>query len=379
MKILHTSDWHLGRLNGNQPIFNDQKYFINQICEIIKDEKIDIVVIAGDIYDRSIPSADAITLYDYAMDRIVGELNTKAILVAGNHDGATRFETNKKLLKSANLFVCGKLSKEFECVECDDVQIFSLPWFTTDKVKSIYPESADEINSLTDAYSFVCNKIKEQFDPTKKHILISHSYIVGAETSTSDRSAEVGTATAVNAGVFNGFDYVALGHIHKPQKIAQTIRYSGSPMPYAFGKEENQTKQVIVIDTNDMLIKEIPLELLHQRKTLKGTYDELKRANFDNEIKNGYVRLEVTDCSVGLELMSELNSIYPNMIEIQGKSFDDGDATITLSIEQLEELENNPTELFKQFCVEIIKKEASGHMIKLFEKAVEQCEEGSEE
>lgn len=379
MKILHTSDWHLGRLNSNRSMYEDQKYFIDAICDIIVQENISAVLIAGDIYDRSIASPDAIKLYDYAMNRIAGELGVKVLAVAGNHDSSVRLATNSKLLKNCGLYVTGALSKSVDSVELDEAQVFMFPWFNTDKVRALFPDDAQDIKSLTDAYELIVNKAKEKFKSDKKHIALSHSFIVGAETSTSDRSAEVGFASAVSAKVFDGFDYVALGHIHKPQDVAPNIRYSGTPMPYAFGKEENQIKSVTVINTDDMSVTQIPLPLLHLRKTLKATFEELLKADYPDDIRNAYLRLEITDSYLGLEMIAMLSDIYPNAIEFCGKSYDDGVSNINLSVEELEKLESNPEEIFKRFCIEQINSAPDEHKLELFKNAVEEYEKGVED
>ena len=162
MKLLHTSDWHLGRMNSNRLMTEDQKFFIDNICSIIQSESIDAVLIAGDIYDRSLASPAAIKLYDYAMNKIVGELGTPVLAIAGNHDSGIRLATNSELLKNCGLYVSGALSENIDCIELDDVQVFMLPWFTSDKVKTLFPESADNIKSLTEAYAFICDKAKER-------------------------------------------------------------------------------------------------------------------------------------------------------------------------------------------------------------------------
>lgn len=379
MKLLHTSDWHLGMLCNNQNIYEDQLHFINQICDIIREKNIDAVLIAGDIYDRSVASSDATDLYNNAMKCIVGELNIPVLIVAGNHDSAHRLATNSEILKKCSLYISGALTRNIECVTFDDTDIYLLPWITTDKVKTVFPECTDDISSLEDAYRIVCNKIKESFNPDKKHILVSHSFIVSAETSTSDKSAEVGLATAVSASVFDGFDYVALGHIHKPQYIGKNVCYSGTPMPYSFGKEEKQIKSVTIVDTIDMSTYQVPLQPLHIRKTISGTFEELCDGNFAEEIKNGYLRIEVTDIYIGLEALSRLRDIYPNVLEVAGKRYEDDNATITLSIEQLEKIENDPIELFKQFCIETLSVEPDEHKIEMFSIAVEENEKGADE
>ena len=380
MKLLHTSDWHLGKTNASRSMMEDQKFFIDAICEIISSENIDAVLLAGDVYDRSLASPEAIKLYDYAMNKIVGEKGVTVFTIAGNHDSGVRLAANSNLLKNCGLYVSGVLTAEIESVEFGDVQIFLLPWFTADKVRTLFPESAENIKSLTDAYSFICDKIRGEFKKDKKHIVISHSFIVGAETSTSDRSAEVGLAGAVNAGVFEGFDYVALGHIHKPQNVDNNkyIRYSGTPMPYSFGKEETQQKSVTIIDTQDMSVSQIPLKPFRLRKTLRGTLDEILQNEYPEEIINAYLRIELTDSVLGMDIIGMLNEKFPNIIEYSGKSYDDADSSITLSVEELERMENNPTELFKQFCTEMLKQPPNDHIIKMFESVLDEYMKGED-
>lgn len=374
MIFLHTSDWHLGAMGGERDLWDDQKYFIDAICGIVREKRVDAVLLAGDVYDRSVPAASAIGLYDYAMNRLCGELGVKVLTIAGNHDSAERLASCAGLLDKAGLYLQGAAQREPRVVDFADSQVFFLPWMTEEKIKSLYPEEWDGITGLTEAYRVAVNHMREKFIPGKRHLLLSHAFITNAETSTSDRAAEIGFATQVPASVFEGFDYVALGHIHKPQQVNPFIRYSGSPMAYSFGKEERQEKSVTLIDTAAMTQEVVPLPLLHRWTTLTGEYEALLAGEYPAEIREGYVRLNVTDTAVGLDMLSRLRQVYPNALVVAGKTYDGEDTTITLTMEQLEQMESDPAEVFKSFCREEMGQEATDHFLQLFARAVEEAD-----
>lgn len=374
MIFLHTSDWHLGATGGERDLWDDQKYFIDAICSIVREKNVDAVLLAGDVYDRSVPAASAIGLYDYAMNRLCGELGVKVLAIAGNHDSAERLASCAGLLDKAGLYLQGAAQREPRVVEFADSQVFFLPWMTEEKIKSLYPEERDGITDLTEAYRVAVNHMREKFIPGKHHLLLSHAFITNAETSTSDRAAEIGFATQVPASVFEGFDYVALGHIHKPQQVNPFIRYSGSPMAYSFGKEERQEKSVTLIDTAAMTQQVLPLPLLHRWTTLTDSYEALLAGEYPEEIREGYVRLNVTDTAVGLDMLSRLRQVYPNALVVAGKTYDGEDTTITLTMEQLEQMESDPAEVFKSFCREEMGQEATDHFLQLFARAVEEAD-----
>ena len=374
MIFLHTSDWHLGATGGERDLWDDQKYFIDAICDIVREKNVDAVLLAGDVYDRSVPAASAIGLYDYAMNRLCGELGVKVLTIAGNHDSAERLASCAGLLDKAGLYLQGAAQREPRVVEFADSQVFFLPWITEEKIKSLYPEERDGITDLTEAYRVAVNHMREKFIPGKHHLLLSHAFITNAETSTSDRAAEIGFATQVPASAFEGFDYVALGHIHKPQQVNPFIRYSGSPMAYSFGKEERQEKSVTLIDTASMTQQVVLLPLLHRWTTLTDSYEALLAGVYPEEIREGYVRLNVTDTAVGLDMLSRLRQVYPNALVVAGKTYDGEDTTITLTMEQLEQMESDPAEVFKSFCREEMGQEATDHFLQLFARAVEEAD-----
>lgn len=375
MRLLHTSDWHLGMSFRGVNIQEDQEHFLQQIYKIIEDEQVDGILLAGDVFDRSVASAEAIALYDRAMTTLCGEKKIPVFMVAGNHDGAERLASCNQLLEKAGLYIKGALSVDLHPVELGNAQIYLLPWFTLEKVRALFPENAQQIQSLEEAYAFVCEKMRESFDADKRHILVGHAFIVHAETSVSDRSAEVGYAAAIGTSPFAGFDYVALGHLHGPQDIGENIRYSGTPMPYSFGKEEKQVKSVTLLDTDTMERKVITLEPMHARTTITGTYQQLIHAEgISDRVRRGYVRAELEDVHVGIEVIGALREVYPNLLEVSGKSFEQEDAKITMSIEELEAQEQDPLQIIKRYFQDVLSVSPEGHFMEMFEKAVNDYE-----
>lgn len=375
MKVLHTSDWHLGATDGGRNLQDDQICFINEICEIIENEGIGAVLIAGDIYDRSVASADAIKLYDQAMTRMCRDCNVSVIVIAGNHDGAERLESCSELLAAARLHVCGSLHREIRKVSLGDTDVYMLPWITEEKVRSIYPEYKDRISGIAEAYKVAVDEMTKDFDPDKKHFLLAHAFIADSETSTSDRAAVIGTATQIPAQIFDAFDYVALGHIHKPQYVTDKIRYSGTPMAYSFGKEEKQEKSVTIIDTETMEHRIIPLHPMHRRTTLTGTLEELLHPEEEEAVINGFIKLKVTDKPVGLASLTQLREVYPILLECESRNYESENSSIKLTVEEFEELQTDPVKVFESFCREMCDFEPSDHLRELFENAVNMAEE----
>ena len=375
MKFLHTSDWHLGMtFRGGVSYSTDQRYVIDKICRIAVDEKVDGILLAGDVFDKSIASNEALQVYDEVMTYICAGLGIPVYLIAGNHDGAERISQCNELLKKSGLFIAGSLKDTPQVINTGDVDIYLLPWISTDKVRAVYPDKADEVDSMEDAYRVVLDKYRDAFIGNHKNILVAHAFIVNAETSVSDRAAEVGKATMVGSGVFEGFDYVALGHLHGPQQINDRIRYSGSPMAYSFGKEEKQVKSVTVFDTDTLEQKVVPIPQLHKRTTLTGTFNELMKADFDDEIKDGYVRLEVTDSYVGIDSIAAFREHYKNLLEVTGKGLERDDARITMTIEELEDAGTDPETVFAQYCRDILDEAPGDHLIAMFKDALSEYE-----
>lgn len=375
MRFLHTSDWHLGlTFRGGVSYADDQIYAIKNILKVASDEKADGILLSGDIFDKSIASSEALHIYDDVMTEICVTMGIPVYAIAGNHDGAERISQCSELLKKSGLYIAGSLRKKPRVINSGDTDIYLLPWISTDKVISVFPEKADEINSLEDAYSVVLDAYRSSFVKGHKNILVAHAFIVNAETSVSDRAAEVGRAAMIGAHVFHGFDYVALGHLHGPQDVNEKIRYSGSPIPYSFGKEEKQEKSVTLIDTDTWEKKVIPLPQLHKRLTLTGTFEELMKAEYEDEVLNAYVRLEVLDTFVGMDSVAAFRERYRNLLEISGKDVEREDARITMTVGELEEKDTDPEAVFMRYCEDMLEEEPKKHLKELFKEALKDYE-----
>lgn len=370
MKLLHSSDWHLGMSFQTRSLEEDQRFFLREICRVIEEERVDALLLAGDVFDRSVPGAGAMKLYDEAVTEICDRLGVPMLVIAGNHDNAARLAACRSLLKKAGLHVAGELTRDVERISIGGADVWLLPWFTTEKARAVFPESAEEIDSMEDAFRVVLDSVRARFVPGRRQILLAHAFLVDAETCLSDRAAEVGRAAAVGRGVFEGFDYVALGHLHGPQDVGAHIRYSGTPMKYAFGSEESQEKSVTLLDTETLERKIIPLPALHERTSVEGTYEQvLSAAGLSDAQRRGYVRARITDRYVGLEAMASLRETYPLLLEASGLSYDREDAGVRMTLEELEREADDPQSIFRRFCEDCAGLSPDEHLLALFSEA----------
>lgn len=367
MKLIHTSDWHFGMSLGTGSYADDQRFFLQQLYDLIEKEQVKALLLAGDIYDSSVVSAEAIGLYNEAMTKLCLELGVRVISIAGNHDSAARLASCRDLLKGAGLHITGKIEKNPAPVILDDgkLAVYSIPFFNRDEVTALLPEKKEEIRNTETAMLAYCDHIRGKMDKNRKNFVLSHSLIVGSQLSESDRSARVGFATAVSKDVFRGFDYVALGHIHKPQAIENHIRYSGSPLKYSFGAEENQEKGVVLIDTDTMDIRFVPLSPKRERRSVEGTYDEIMALE---DMGDDYLKITVTDRYAGLELIAAIREKFPGLLEVYGKALTEDGQLSALSVEELEKL--NEEDIMIKFLAESFSTEPTEGQLNLFREVL---------
>lgn len=370
MKVLHTSDWHLGMSLSNVSLIAEQRFFINNICDIVRKNGVDAVIIAGDVYDTAVSNAEAISLYNQAVNELCINLGVKVFVIAGNHDGAARLSSCSELLKKSGLFVEGKLKHDVSSYEIDNSVIYMIPHFNLDEVKILYPD--EEIKNYEQAFSLICKNIIKKHDESKRAIAVAHAFIVGSELSDSDHSANVGTATAVSGRVFDGFDYVALGHIHKPQDICENIRYSGTPMKYSFGAEETHEKSVTILDTISMNREIVPLELMHDMRTVSGTMDEVMAL----ESSDDFIRAEIKDKFAGLDMLSVLREKFPNILELSGKRYEETGETSTLTIDELGDLSEQ--DIVEKFFMELFDAKPDEEQLAVFNQVLQEVENGGD-
>lgn len=349
MRILHTSDWHLGIQLHGVSLLEEQRNAALFLAETVEKEKIEAVVIAGDIFDHAVPPPDAVRLYSHMMRTLCIDLRVPVLLCAGNHDGAARLSVCAPLLRDAGLFVAGSLSDGVEPVVLGDTAFFLLPYFNAEEARYLYPDR--EIRGAADAMAVVCEDLRAQRAAGKCNILVAHCFAAGGETGESDRAAVLGSAGRVPLAAFAGFDYVALGHLHRAQQLAcgdTILRYSGTPYPYSFG-EAGQEKSFTLLDTQTMELSTIPVPPSRPLRILRGEQAALLENAPWDKAREDYLKIELTDSPPHLWLMAAFREYYPNLLEFQGlRQSGEGQG---ITVQELEEL--RPLDLVRKFCEEV--------------------------
>lgn len=320
MKFIHLSDLHLGKRLNEFSLIDDQRYILNEILKIIKDEKPDAVMIAGDIYDKSIPSTEAVELFDDFVFNL-SKLKAQIFIISGNHDSPERLAFGSRLMDKTGVHMSPVYDGDIKPYTMKDkygeINIFLLPFIKPIQVKRFFPDEG--INSYTNGVNVAIKQMK--IDTSQRNILIAHQFVTGAKRSESEELS-VGGLDNVDSSVFADFDYVALGHIHSPQKVSSDkIYYSGTLLKYSFS-ESSDIKSVAVVevkDKNDVAIKTIPLTPLHDMIELKGIYKDLMRKSFyeNTSYQSDYVRITLTDEEDILNALGNLRVVYHNLMELR--------------------------------------------------------------
>lgn len=350
MKLIHLSDLHLGKRVNEFSMLEDQEYILTKIINIIDEQKPDGVIIAGDVYDKSVPSTEAVELFDDFLVRLA-KRDLKVFVISGNHDSAERIAFGGRLMNKSGIYMSpvfdGKVDPITLTDNYGDVNIYMLPFIKPSNVRRFYPEN--EIVTYTDAVKTVIDNM--EIDTSKRNILITHQFVTGAVRSESE-DISVGGTDNVDASVFEDFDYVALGHIHRSQKcVSDYIRYSGTPLKYSFS-EAKDNKTITVVEMNakgDITLDFIPLVPKRDMVEIKGTYDELTLKNFyeNTTYQDDYIHITLTDEEDIPDVLTKLRVIYKNIMKL------DYDNKRTRTMNEIDGAENvkkkTPLEHFSEF------------------------------
>ncbi len=290
MKLIHLSDLHIGKRVNGFSMTEDQRHILREIIRIIADEKPDCIAIAGDVYDKPVPSAEAVEVFDDFLVRLAA-LDIPVFIISGNHDSPERLSFGNRLMDSAGIYLSPVYNGDVEPVSIEDehgpVDVFMLPFIKPVHVRKAFPDEAESIVSYTDAVRAAVDHMP--VDKERRSILITHQFVTGAQRCESEELS-VGGSDNVDASVFDDFDYVALGHIHGPQDMVDgRIRYCGSPLKYSFS-EAGHHKSVTVAEIGprgDVSTRVIPLTPFRDMKEIKGTYDELTARSFYDGAPHG--------------------------------------------------------------------------------------------
>ena len=321
MKIIHTSDWHIGRQFHGMSLLDDQRHVLDQLIAYIKTEAVDAVIIAGDIYDRSVPPANAVSLLDEVLNTICSELGVPVILIPGNHDGAERLRFGSKQLRQAGLHIIGELNQITQPViltkDGCEVAFYGIPYNDPEAVRNHF---SVDVSSHDEAHQFLVEQINLAKSESAINVLVSHCFIDGAEESESERPLSIGGADRVGFQSVTGFDYVALGHLHNPQyKGEDHIRYSGSILKYSFSEQRHQ-KGVTLIEmhaTGLKSIQQLPLKPLRDMRILEGDLNTLLEQGLTDPNNKDYLLVRLTDQSPILDPMGKLRQVYENVLHTE--------------------------------------------------------------
>ncbi|MBQ9661942.1 MAG: exonuclease SbcCD subunit D [Oscillospiraceae bacterium] len=318
MKLIHLSDLHLGKRVNEFSMLEDQEFILTRIINIIDGEKPDAVILAGDLYDKSVPPAEAVTLLDHFLVRLVRR-SLQVFAISGNHDSPERIAFASRLIEPCGVHLSPVYSGVIEPVTLQDafgpVHFYMLPFVKPAHVRRFFPER--EIASYTDAVQVAIEQM--HMDPAERNVLITHQFVTGAERSESEE-VSVGGADNVDASVFDGIDYVALGHIHGPQNIdTERIRYCGTPLKYSFS-EAAHIKSVTVVELREkgaLELRTVPLVPKRDLRELRGSYMELTaRSNYEGTNTEDYLHITLTDEEDIPDVAAKLRVIYPNLMKL---------------------------------------------------------------
>ena len=349
MKLIHLSDLHLGKRVNAFSMIEDQKYILMKIINIIDDEKPDGILIAGDVYDRSIPTEEAMQLWDDFLMRL-SKRNLKVFAISGNHDSAIRFADHNKFIASHGIHLSPSYEGEVEPISIEDeygkANVYLLPFIKPGMVRKAYPD--EEINDYTDACRVAIEKMN--IDTNERNILVAHQFVTGAESSGSEELS-VGGLDNVNASVFDAFDYVALGHIHGAQKIGrETVRYSGTPLKYSFSEIKHKKSLTVIEMKNkgEIDIRTVELVPLRDMREIRGTYDELiLKENYEGTNTDDYIHAVLTDEDDVFEAMAKLRLVYRNIMKL---SYDNKRTRENRFVSDAADVKNkSEMELFEEF------------------------------
>lgn len=327
MKFFHTADWHLGKLVQGVYMTEDQAYILNEFIRMVEEEKPDVVLISGDLYDRAVPPTEAVQLLDDTLQRIVLDLQTPVIAIAGNHDSPSRLDFGSHLMKKNGFHMIGKMPEHHEPIVLEDefgeVHFHAIPYVEPSTVRHLYED--EEIRNHNDAHRKIKEKLEANIVSGKRHVLLAHAFVTpyGEEaenTSESERPLSIGGSEYVDARIYETFDYVALGHLHRAHYVhKENIRYAGSPLKYSISEEHHEKGFYIVTmdgEGNTEIEKRV-LQPLRDLRTVEGYMEDILKLPSSDD----YVFVHLLDETPVLSPMEKVRSVFPNAMHVERKSF----------------------------------------------------------
>ena len=348
VKFLHTADWHIGRKLQGKDLLENQQYVMNNLISKIDETKPDFLIIAGDLYDRSVPSKEATTLLQELLVKINIECNIPIFAISGNHDSRERLAIGEAWFSKHKFYLHTRLDQSFDKITFEDTDIYLLPYFEPFEAREYFEDAT--LTTHNSATKRVIDEIYKNIDMSKTNILVAHTFVSGGLETDSEREISVGTVENVAVEIFEKFDYVALGHLHNPNAIKEErIKYSGSPMAYSFS-EATQTKGMRLVELSKEIFTEEFISLEQNRKlhNISTTYEEVFtkvfQQNFD--CKNDYFSMELSGMEGVTDPLPRIKEYYPNTLILKQKRNNNSDSEIKFDKEMLTK---SPLELIEGF------------------------------
>lgn len=321
LKFIHTADWHLGKLVHGVYMTEQQRYVLNQFVNLVAEEKPDAVVIAGDLYDRSVPPTEAVELLEDTLYKINVELETPVLAISGNHDSAERLSFGSSWYRHSNLYIHGKIHGSFDPVRLNGVNFYLIPYAEPGLVREWFDDSS--IHSHEAAMKRVVSGIEEMLNPNEPNVFVGHAFVLGGKVSDSERTLSVGNSGCVSSECFAPFAYTALGHLHSPDAIRHdTVKYSGSLMKYSFSEVNHQKSvSIIKIEHNGQYsIEERMLKPLQDMREITGYMEELlDPAYYRTQKVDDFLKVTLLDEGALIDPINKLRHIYPNIMHLDRK------------------------------------------------------------
>lgn len=362
LRLLHTSDWHLGRHFHNHSLLEDQRLLLDQLAEVLLARKVDALLIAGDVYDRSVPPADAVTVLNNFLNKVAATCAIPVIMIPGNHDSAERLGFAAQHLKASGLHIISDFDSMLTPVTLNKdgthVEIWAMPYNDPEQVRSHFRAQDEQIDTKVPAGSYdaanryLLNLIDTQPHSGSPRILLSHCFLAGAEACESERPLSIGGSDQVSIEPLLNYDYVALGHLHSPQsRVRETIRYSGSLMKYSFSEaDQHKSVTLLEIEGDDIKVNEHSLTPRRDMRILEGSLESLLAAGASDPNADDYLLIRLTDQQALLNPMERLREVYPNVLHLEKTGFYQQNSELT---QNRERLQRGPRELFGDFFAQI--------------------------
>jgi exonuclease SbcD len=377
MRLLHTSDWHIGRQLHGVSLIEDQAHVLDQIVDIAEREAVDAVIIAGDIYDRAVPPAEAVKLLGNTLNRLCRDLGKQVVLIAGNHDSGDRLGFGSDLLGNAGLHIIGPLQSDIAKITLQkngsEVDVFGLPYAGPLTVRQVL---GVEVSSHEEAMSALLDKVHDASIKDRPTVVVAHCFVDGAAECESERPLSIGGADRVSASLFTPFSYVALGHLHGRQyQGGKHIRYSGSILKYSFS-EANHHKSITLVDiqnTGEVDTRYIDLEAIRDLRVVEGSLEEILAMGKTDTRPNDFILARISNTESIIDVMGKLREVYPNVLQMQHTGIRESG---TLPGASREMLKKSHMSLFEGFFKEVHEEELSdeqrAYMVKLLENLQEE-------